>query len=44
MLRKIRYLFMLERVAWARSSEERIKIRLEKDVDLEDLGPNIFIQ
>lgn len=30
-LRKIRYLFMFERVAWGRSSEERLKIRLEKE-------------
>ena len=30
-LRKIRYLFMLERVAWARSSEERLQIRQEKE-------------
>ena len=31
-LRKIRYLFMLEKVAWARSPEERLKIRQEKEV------------
>jgi hypothetical protein len=30
-LRKIKYLFMLERVAWARSPEERLKIRKEKE-------------
>jgi transposase len=30
-LRKIRYLFMFERVAWARSQEERLKIRIEKE-------------
>jgi transposase len=35
-LRKIRYLFMLERVAWARSSEERLKIRQEKEVPIID--------
>lgn len=35
-LRKIRYLFMLERVAWNRSPEERIKIRLEKEVPIID--------
>jgi transposase len=35
-LRKIRYLFMLERVAWARSSEERLKIRMEKEVPIID--------
>ena len=36
MLRKIRYLFMLERVAWARSEEERLQIRQEKEVPLID--------
>ncbi len=35
-LRKIRYLFMLERVAWARSSEERLRIRQEKEVPIID--------
>jgi transposase len=35
-LRKIRYLFMLEKVAWARSSEERLKIRQEKEVPIID--------
>lgn len=30
-LQKIRYLFMLERVAWARSPEERLRIRQEKE-------------
>jgi transposase len=35
-LRKIRYLFMLERVAWARSPEERLKIRQEKEVPILD--------
>jgi transposase len=35
-LRKIRYLFMLERVAWARSPEERLKIRLEKETPIID--------
>lgn len=30
-LRKIRYLFMLEKVAWARSEEERLRIRKEKE-------------
>ena len=30
-LRKIRYLFMLEKVAWNRSCEERLKIRREKE-------------
>lgn len=31
MLRKIRYLFMFERVAWNRSPEERLAIRKEKE-------------
>ena len=35
-LRKIRYLYMLEKVAWARSPEERLKIRLEKEVPIID--------
>jgi transposase len=35
-LRKIRYLFMLERVAWARSEEERLQIRREKEVPIID--------
>jgi transposase len=35
-LRKIRYLFMLERVAWARSEEERLKIRKEKEAPIID--------
>lgn len=35
-LRKIRYLFMLEKVAWARSPEERLKIRQEKEVPIID--------
>ncbi|MEI6243379.1 MAG: IS66 family transposase [Chlamydiota bacterium] len=35
-LRKIRYLFMLERVAWARSPEERLQIRQEKEVPIID--------
>lgn len=35
-LRKIRHLFMLERVAWARSPEERLKIRQEKSVPIID--------
>jgi transposase len=35
-LRKIRYLFMLERVAWARSPEERLRIRLEKEAPIID--------
>jgi transposase len=30
-LRKIRYLYMFERVAWSRSEEERLKIRQEKE-------------
>ena len=35
-LRKIRYLFMLERIAWARSPEERLRIRQEKEVPVID--------
>jgi hypothetical protein len=35
-LRKIRYLFMLERVAWARSPEERLRIRREKEAPIID--------
>jgi len=35
-LRKIRYLYMLERVAWARSEEERLRIRQEKEVPIID--------
>jgi len=35
-LRKIRYLFMFERVAWARSPDERLRIRQEKEVPIID--------
>jgi transposase len=35
-LRKIRYLFMLERVGWARSPEERLKIRQAKEAPIID--------
>lgn len=35
-LMKIRHLFMLERVAWARSEEERIRIRQEKEIPIID--------
>ena len=35
-LRKIRHLFMLERVAWARSPEQRLKIRQEKEIPIID--------
>jgi len=35
-LRKIRYLFMLEKVAWSRSEEERLRIRQEKEVPIID--------
>lgn len=35
-LRLIRYLFMLERVAWARTEEERLKIRQEKEIPIID--------
>lgn len=33
-LRKIRYLFMFERVAWARSEPERLRIRKEKEAPI----------
>lgn len=35
-LRKIKYLFMLERIAWARSAEERLEIRQEKEAPIID--------
>jgi transposase len=35
-LRKIRYLFMFERVAWSRSEDERIRIRREKELPIID--------
>lgn len=35
-LRKMKYLFLLERVAWARAPEERLRIRQEKEVPLID--------
>lgn len=35
-LRKIRYLFMLEKVAWARSPEDRLRIRQDKEVPIID--------
>jgi transposase len=35
-LRQIRYLFMLEKVAWGRSEEERLRIRQEKEVPIID--------
>lgn len=35
-LRKIRYLFMLERVAWSRTPEERLQIRQEKEIPIID--------
>ena len=35
-LRKIRYLFMFEKVAWARSEEERLRIRQEKEAPIVD--------
>ena len=35
-LRKIRYLFMFEKVAWARTPEERLKIRQDKEVPIID--------
>lgn len=33
-LRKIRYLFMLERVAWERTEEERLSIRRDKELPI----------
>jgi transposase len=35
-LRQIKYLFMLEKVAWARSEEERLRIRQEKEIPIID--------
>lgn len=35
-LRQIRYLFMFEKIAWARSEDERLRIRLEKEVPIID--------
>lgn len=35
-LRKIKYLFMLERVAWARDEKERLRIRQEKEIPIID--------
>lgn len=35
-LRQIRYLFMFEKVAWARTEEERLRIRQEKEVPVID--------
>lgn len=35
-LRKIKYLFILEKVAWARSPEERLRIRQEKEIPIID--------
>ncbi len=35
-LRKIKYLFMLEQVAWIRSEEERLRIRREKEAPIID--------
>lgn len=35
-LRKIRYLFMFERVAWTRTPEKRLRIRQEKEVPIID--------
>lgn len=36
MLRKIKYLFMFERIAWNRSEDERLKIRKEKEIPVID--------
>lgn len=35
-IRKIKYLFMLEKIAWGRSPEERLKIRQEKEIPIID--------
>ena len=35
-LRKIRYLFLLDKVAWARRPEERLQIRKEKEIPIID--------
>ena len=35
-LRKIKYLFMLERIAWLRTPEERLQIRQEKETPIID--------
>lgn len=35
-LRKIKYLFMFERIAWARSEEERLEIRQKKEIPIID--------
>lgn len=35
-LRKLRHLFMFERIAWSRSAEERLKIRQEKEIPIID--------
>ena len=35
-LRKIRYLFLLERVAWARTPKERLRIRRELEKPILD--------
>lgn len=35
-LRKIKYLFLFERVAWARTEEERLQIRKEKEIPIID--------
>jgi len=47
-LRKIKYLFMFERVAWNRSEEERLKIRQEKEIpiidEIIDLVKNMLIE
>jgi len=35
-LRKIKYLFRLEQIAWTRSEKERLRIRIEKEVPIID--------
>jgi transposase len=36
-LQLIKYLFMLEKVAWGRSEEERLRIRQEQEIPILDL-------
>jgi transposase len=35
-MRKIKYLFMFERIGWSRSEEERLRIRKEKEIPIID--------
>ena len=46
-MRKIRYLFMYEKVAWARSEKKRLRIRQEKEIPIIDeliaaINDNLF--